>query len=189
MLVRVHVGTYTTVSAVCAPSLLGCLVDLDVLDNQVADVETLGVGVGLSVLEETEKELGGLDGPAGLGDTESLACVVVNIAPCTIVHNSNASSSGFPLFRRPDSRNSALTLRGSASAAGVSPHGDGLFVLHNIAEVGDGALKLPSVDRLGSLAGVLEGSAEVAAASAGRLLVRDLCGVTDLVRGLAGVAF
>ena len=47
---------------------------MDVLDDQVAGIETLGVGVGLSVLEQTEKELGGLDGPAGLGDTELLAC-------------------------------------------------------------------------------------------------------------------
>jgi hypothetical protein len=47
---------------------------LDVLDDQVASIETLGVGVGLSVLEQTEKELGRLDGPAGLGDTKLLAC-------------------------------------------------------------------------------------------------------------------
>jgi hypothetical protein len=66
--------TYTTVGTVCAPPLLGSLVDLDVLDDQVAGIETLGVGVGLSVLEETEEELGRLDGPAGLGDTESFAC-------------------------------------------------------------------------------------------------------------------
>ena len=59
---------------VCASPLLGGLVDLDVLDDQVASIETLGVGVGLSVLEQTEKELGGLDGPAGLGDAELLAC-------------------------------------------------------------------------------------------------------------------
>jgi hypothetical protein len=62
------------VSTVSAPSLLGSLVDLDVLDDQVAGVESLGVGVGLSVLEETDKDLSGLDGPASLGDTESLAC-------------------------------------------------------------------------------------------------------------------
>lgn len=68
-----YFSTYTAVSAVCAPSLLRGLVDLDVLDDQVGGVETLGVGVGLSVLEETEQELGALDGPAGLGDTESLA--------------------------------------------------------------------------------------------------------------------
>ena len=65
--------TYTTVSTVSTAATLGGLVDLDVLDNQVAGVETLGVGVGLSVLEETEKVLGGLGGPAGAGDTELLA--------------------------------------------------------------------------------------------------------------------
>jgi hypothetical protein len=66
--------TYTTVGTVCAPALLGSLVDLDVLDDQVAGVESLGVGVGLGVLEETEKDLGGLDGPASTGDTHGLAC-------------------------------------------------------------------------------------------------------------------
>ena len=70
--------TYTTVGTVCAAALLGGLVDLNVLDNQVAGVETLGVGVGLGVLEETEEELGRLDGPAGLVDTESLACVILS---------------------------------------------------------------------------------------------------------------
>ena len=60
-------------STVCAATLLRGLVDLDVLDNEVGGVETLGVGVGLGVLEEREKELSALGGPAGLGDTESLA--------------------------------------------------------------------------------------------------------------------
>ena len=60
-------------STVCATALLGGLVDLDVLDNEVASVEALGIGVGLGVLEETEEELGRLDGPAGTGDTELLA--------------------------------------------------------------------------------------------------------------------
>lgn len=71
-------STYTTVSTVCATALLGGLVDLDVLDNEVASVETLGIGVGLGVLEETEEELGGLDGPAGAGDTKLLACCPMN---------------------------------------------------------------------------------------------------------------
>ena len=66
--------TYTTVGTVSPPALLGGLVDLDVLDDQVAGIETLGIGVGLGVLEEVLEELGGLDGPAGLGDTELLAC-------------------------------------------------------------------------------------------------------------------
>lgn len=60
-----------TVSAAAA---LGSLVDLDALDDQVGSVETLGVGVGLSVLEEVDDVLGGLDRPASLADTELLAC-------------------------------------------------------------------------------------------------------------------
>lgn len=66
--------TYTTVSTVSAAAALGSLVNLDALDNQSTGVETLGVGVGLGVLEEIDQELGGLDGPASLGDTELLAC-------------------------------------------------------------------------------------------------------------------
>jgi hypothetical protein len=46
--------TYTTVSTVCAAALLGGLVDLDVLDDQVTGIETLGVGVGFGVLQETK---------------------------------------------------------------------------------------------------------------------------------------
>lgn len=65
--------TYTTVSAVRPSPLLGGLVDLDVLDNQVASVKTLSVSVGLSVLQKTEQELSRLDGPAGAGNTELLA--------------------------------------------------------------------------------------------------------------------
>lgn len=57
-----------------APALLGGLVDLDVLDDQVAGVEALGVGVGLGVPEEREEVLGRLDGPPSTGDTELLAC-------------------------------------------------------------------------------------------------------------------
>jgi hypothetical protein len=68
-------ATYAAVSAVCPAALLGRLIDLDVLDNQVASVETLGIGVGLSVLKEAEEELGGLLGPPGAGDAELLACI------------------------------------------------------------------------------------------------------------------
>lgn len=68
---------------VCAAALLWCLVDLDVLHDEVTGIETLGIGVGLSVLEETEKELSRLDGPAGAGDTESLAYSInQSLCPC-----------------------------------------------------------------------------------------------------------
>lgn len=64
---------YTTMGTVCSSTLLGGLVDLNVLDDQVSGVETLGVGVCLSVLKETEEKLGGLDWPSCAGDTELLA--------------------------------------------------------------------------------------------------------------------
>ena len=54
-------------------------------------------------------------------------------------------------------------------------------MLQDISEVGEGAVELPAVDSLGSLAGVLEADAEVRAPSAGALCVGDcVCGVADL---------
>lgn len=78
--------TYTTVGTVSSAALLRGLVDLDVLDDQGTSVETLGIGVGLGVLQELEEELGGLDGPAGAGHTPLLAyCSMpksVSMSPC-----------------------------------------------------------------------------------------------------------
>jgi hypothetical protein len=67
-------GTYASVGSVCSAALLGGLVDLDVLDDQVAGVEALGVCVGFGVLEETEEKLGALDWPSSAGDSELLSC-------------------------------------------------------------------------------------------------------------------
>jgi len=67
-------SAYSTVGTVCASPLLRGLVDLNVLDDQVAGIQTLGVCIGLCVLEEREQELGGLDGPAGLVCAELLGC-------------------------------------------------------------------------------------------------------------------
>lgn len=68
--VRNQKGTYPAVGPVGAAPLLRCLVDLDVLNDQVPRVQALGVGVGFGVLEQVEKEAGGFDGPAGLRDAE-----------------------------------------------------------------------------------------------------------------------
>jgi len=70
---QAHVRVDATVSAVCAAALLGRLVHLDVLDEQVRGVEALGVGVGFGVAEEVEDVLGGLFGPAGAVGAEGLA--------------------------------------------------------------------------------------------------------------------
>lgn len=73
------------------------------------------------------------------------------------------------------------TLGSTASAPGISPHRHGLAVLLDILEECDGALQLPAVDGLGSLAGVLVGNAQVGAAGAGALRGLDVGGgVADL---------
>lgn len=58
---------------VCASAAFRGLVDLDVLDDKIAGVEALGVGIGLGVFEKTKQEFGGLDRPAGLADTPLFA--------------------------------------------------------------------------------------------------------------------
>lgn len=60
-----HVRVDTAVGAVCSATLLGCLIDLDVLDHQVGGVEAFGVGVGFGIFQETEQEFGGLDWVSG----------------------------------------------------------------------------------------------------------------------------
>ena len=55
------------------PPLLRRLVDLDMLHDEIARVETLGICVRFGVFEEAEQELGGFDGPAGFGDAELFA--------------------------------------------------------------------------------------------------------------------
>ena len=52
-------------SSVRSTSLLWCLVDLDVLDNQVSGVKTFNIGIGFGVLEEPKEEFSGFDWMAG----------------------------------------------------------------------------------------------------------------------------
>lgn len=54
---------------ISAATHLGGLVDLDVLDDQLLQIQALGLGVALDVLEESEDKLAALLGPAALGDT------------------------------------------------------------------------------------------------------------------------
>ena len=69
-----HVRIDATVSTICSPTLFGGLVDLDVLDEEIAGVETFSIGVGFGVLEEVEEEGGGLLGVAGSGDAHCFSC-------------------------------------------------------------------------------------------------------------------
>jgi hypothetical protein len=135
------------VGTVCAAALLRGLVDLNVLDDQVAGVQSLGVGVGLGVLQKAEQELSRLDGPSCLGNTELLSCGFPSI-----FYSSNASSH----MAASSTMGFVHTLGSTASAPGISPHWHSLALLLNIVEVGFGALEFPAVDGLGGLASVLE---------------------------------
>jgi len=73
-----------------------------------------------------------------------------------------------------------LSLRGPSSSTSVPPHGNGLFMLLDVAEEGNSAAKLHARDGLGSFAGVLEGDTEERTTAHGRFgLVAGLDGVAD----------
>lgn len=58
---------------VCATSLLRRLVDLDMLDGQDVNVQSLGLGIAFGVLEEREQKVGALFGPASLRHAPGLS--------------------------------------------------------------------------------------------------------------------
>ncbi len=55
---------YPAMSTVRPAALLGRLVDLDVLDNEIARVKALGVRVGFGVAQQRQQELRRLHRPA-----------------------------------------------------------------------------------------------------------------------------
>jgi hypothetical protein len=188
------------VSTVGTSAALGSLVDLDVLDNEVAGVKALGVGVGLGVLQKVKEELGGLNGPAGTGNTPLLSWNTVSIIPSQtplsdpdvlqICHGSPCDefsaldriAASFWSNHRLEYRGNALTLSAAASGAGESPERNDLGLGLNVLKEGKGTLQLHAVDGLGGLAGVLEADTQVRAPSAGALSGRDiLSSVTDLI--------
>jgi hypothetical protein len=173
------------VSPVRAAALLGRLVDLDVLDDEIAGVEALGVGIRLGVLEEAEEELGGLGGPARPGRAELFACeagshqpVPPNVQRCSSICVAESISSRAPFdpgtvdFPRREAiyspgLPSALTLRGAAGAARISPERHDFLLFDDVVEVGEGAGDFHPIDGLGRFAGVFKGDAKVSTTGAG----------------------
>ena len=66
-------STHPSMSSISPSPLLRRLIDLDMLDDQVPGIKTLGIGIGFCVLEEADQKFGGLFGPAGAGDAELFA--------------------------------------------------------------------------------------------------------------------
>ena len=62
-----HVRSNTTVGAVSAASHGGSAVNLDVLDGEVINFQTLNLGVGFGVGQQDQQKAAGLLGPASRG--------------------------------------------------------------------------------------------------------------------------
>merc|ERR1711931_102785 len=63
---RGHVGVDATVGTVSAATLFGGGINLDVINDERINIETLDLGIGLGVLEHAEQDTAGLLGPATL---------------------------------------------------------------------------------------------------------------------------
>ena len=68
----VHVGTNSTVSSVCSSSASLGLVALNVGQDEIVNVERLGLSISDEVLQESNNNLGGLNGPTTLSVLELL---------------------------------------------------------------------------------------------------------------------
>lgn len=55
---------------ICSSPLLGSLVDLNVLNDQIPGIEALRIGIGFCVSKEPEQELSRLDWPPSESDAE-----------------------------------------------------------------------------------------------------------------------
>lgn len=123
--------TYTTVGTVSSSALLGGLVDLDVLDDKGAGVKTLGIGVGLGVLQELQEELGGLDGPSGTGDTPLLAYTSCSVSLTSIrADNRDLIST----VRCPSDTPSKRTVTPNIQVLSVADMAVGLAPHHHFSE-------------------------------------------------------
>lgn len=123
--------TYTTVGTVSSSALLGGLVDLDVLDDKGAGVKTLGIGVGLGVLQELQEELGGLDGPSGTGDTPLLAYTSCSVSLTSIRGDNRGLIS---TVRCPSDTPSKRTVTPNIQALSVADMAVGLAPHHHFSE-------------------------------------------------------
>ena len=72
----------------------------------------------------------------------------------------HASSQSFSIYMK-------LTLRSPSCASSIPPHRNSLFMIDYVAEICEGALEFPPIDRLCGFASVFERDTEVGAASTG----------------------
>lgn len=71
---------YAAMGTVSSSPLLRGLVDLNMGDQEVGSIQALGIGISFSVAKQTEKELGGLLGPASTRNTKLFAYANVAVS-------------------------------------------------------------------------------------------------------------
>lgn len=179
-----HVRVDSAVGAVRSSPLLRCLVDLNVLDQQVVGVESLSISVGFGILEQAKEEFGGLDWVPGFRNAKVLACESI-VSAILLACVPNAVAPVLPVTIA--SHDCVHTLCASTSASSVSSHGDSLLQFLHILEVLEGAIQLPAIDSLCGFSGVLEGYSKVGATALCRLCGRD--SVLGTVSNLSNVSW
>jgi len=142
---RGHIGVDSAMGAVGTTPHLGSPIHLNVSDDEMIDIEAFIVGVGLGVLQEREKEFGGLLGPTTLR-TGSVPSLGLSVATGT----TDVASEGDDLLQLAD----VLEESGGALERHI-PDGSGGFarVLVVHAQVGAAGLDgLGGVLRFGGVA-------------------------------------
>jgi len=141
---RGHVGVDAAVGAVRTTPHLGSPIHLNVSDDEMVDVEAFIVGVGLGVLQEREKEFGGLLGPTTLR-TGSVPSLGLSVATRT----TDVASEGDNLLQLAD----VLEESGGALERHI-PDGSGGFARVLVVHAQVGAAGLDGLGRVLRFGGV-----------------------------------
>ncbi len=102
MAVASQVGGDATVGSVSPPTALHSAVDLNVSNNTPLNIQALGLGVGLEVLEQLEHVGGGLLGPSALSEFESLSLSMATNATAVLSEGNDllVLQDGLQVFNR-----------------------------------------------------------------------------------------
>ena len=128
-------STYTTMCTICPASLFRSLVDLNVLNDQIARIQSLGICVRLRILQKRKEMFGRLDWPSGSRNTKLLSCSVMSSA--TELQPTIVTMS---LLRSCICSYPALTLGRATNASSIPPERHNLLVLNDVVQVSDSTL-------------------------------------------------
>lgn len=90
----------TSMGTVGAPAHLGSPVNLDVVDHEAVDIQTLVVSIALSVTKQLPQELGALLGPAALSAAKSLSLQDTPTKVTLEMHNMQTLTPQFTMLQQ-----------------------------------------------------------------------------------------